>query len=473
MKSPIRFRSRPQRRRAGITAVLAMLYMILFSTLALGFYATVTTSVQLSKNDRKASKALQAAESGIQFMRYKLARVNIPANTPKDQLITQLYLDLKAMEGTGNLPSSGTVSMSGNTISIPGQSGRCIVTDPTDNSGFTVSLTDTSGGQGEIVCKIIGYTNGMSSGSNQKAVRLDFTRQPISSSIFDNAVAAKGKVVVQKGGLLGVTGISADTIANAMSAKGSSPAFVMTGGTIGGNVGVLSKPWASITGGSVHGSSNLATINANYVQAVSAPEFPTIDTTVYKAYATNTYSSAGKDKTLTNIRIPANSGTIKFTGNTVIQGILYVESPNTVEFGGNTEMQGIIVFENAGTTATNVLNMSGNFSVGNLPTGSAFDPLRTITGLGVIAPTTALYMTGSADSQFRGNLIIGTFRNGGSADLVLDKGSIIAMDASVDSVVLNGKNVRFTATGKNNQPNVGVTYSTKFVPSQGSYLELD
>ena len=51
--------------RKGITAVLAMLYMALFSTLALGFYAAVTTSVQVASNEQSQTRAMRAAESGI------------------------------------------------------------------------------------------------------------------------------------------------------------------------------------------------------------------------------------------------------------------------------------------------------------------------------------------------------------------------------------------------------------------------
>ena len=75
----------PQRRR-GATAVLAMLYLVLFSTLALGFYAATTTAVQVSHNDSQVSRAFLASESGLDFMRYHLSRVSIPAYAPADSV---------------------------------------------------------------------------------------------------------------------------------------------------------------------------------------------------------------------------------------------------------------------------------------------------------------------------------------------------------------------------------------------------
>src|SRR5688500_16654085 len=105
------------RRRRGITSAMAMIFMVLIAMLALAFYSTITTSTSLSQNDQKTARALVAAESGVQFMRLRLANVKIPptASTPA-QVITELHTDLKAaMEATGNL-GSNTVGLSNNVI---------------------------------------------------------------------------------------------------------------------------------------------------------------------------------------------------------------------------------------------------------------------------------------------------------------------------------------------------------------------
>jgi hypothetical protein len=190
-------------------------------------------------------------------------------------------------------------------------------------------------------------------------------------------------------------------------------------------------------------------ISNNYLQTVSAPDWPTFDTSVFQQYASNTYTGGN---TLSNVTIPPNTNP-KFTGNATINGIVYVQSPNTLTFKGNTTLNGIIVFENAGTTSSNSILMSGNFKVGSLPADPAYDAIRAIKGIAIMAPTAALYMNGSADLMF-------------------DQGSIIATDDTVDSAVFNGKTVRFTSTGQFNQPSIGVTYSDHFVVQGGSYLEL-
>jgi Tfp pilus assembly protein PilX len=42
--------------RCGITSVIAMIFMVLIACLALGFYATMTTSTKLSQNDQKGAR---------------------------------------------------------------------------------------------------------------------------------------------------------------------------------------------------------------------------------------------------------------------------------------------------------------------------------------------------------------------------------------------------------------------------------
>jgi hypothetical protein len=457
------------RRRRGITSVLAMLFLVLIATLALGFYSTVTTSTSIAGNDRRTAKALMSAESGLQFMRYQLAKVTIPPSTSTANLLQELYDDLSVSDDIlGNLQSGATIVKSGNTILIPAESNKMILTNATENNGFRIVITDV-GSVGEVVCTVTGM-----SGANivsTKGVRLDFSRQPIETAVFDYGVAARGRVVIQKGTVGGVSGISADTIANIMSARGNSGSLAISGGTVGGNLGVLdSKSNATITGGTVHGTSNLTNIYNNYLQVVAEPEFPVIDTTAFAAYATNPYVAGST--TISNVRIPANTNP-NFTGNMNIQGILYVESPNKITFQGNTTLAGFIVVEGTNDSTANTITMSGNFSVANVPADSQFDSVRAITGVAVVAPTTKLTMTGSADSQFRGNIIVGKFNNAGSADIQIDKGSIVGMDTIGDAVVLNGKTVRFTSTGKDNQPSAGVTYTEKFTPSKGSYLELN
>src|SRR5215207_6899532 len=142
--------NRSFRNRRGVTSVIAMLFLVLIGTLALGFYTSTTTATALARNDRRTAKALMAAESGIQFMRHALANVSIPPTTTSATLLTELGNDLVADANiSGNLMGAA-ITRSGNVITIP-----FICTDALENSGFTVTLTDI-GGVGEVVCTVRG-----------------------------------------------------------------------------------------------------------------------------------------------------------------------------------------------------------------------------------------------------------------------------------------------------------------------------
>jgi hypothetical protein len=463
--------ARPRRR--GITSAIAMIFMVLIGALAIGFYATITTSTSLSQNDQKGARALIAAESGVQFMRLQLARVKIPpAAVSTADIMVEVHKDLKAaLEATGNM-GTHTVGLASNVITIPAETGKVIETDLSDHSGFRVVIQPATTGTG-IVCRSTGYS-GSGRTLRSKTVSLGFIRQELPSSLLENAIAARGTVNIQKGIIGGVPLVSADSIAKIMSTKTSLPAFSMTGGTLGGNIGVVDDAYAQITGGSVAGQTNITTIYANHVKELEPPEFPLVDTTGFASYATNTYVS-GMASPLRNVRIPANTGTaaspLSFAGTTAIQGILYIESPNVIQFSGNASVAGFIVFESKNTSAVNSITFTGNAQIGPLPADAVFNPLRSITGIAIMAPTATITTTGSTDSFLTGNVFVGRFNELGSATIRMDQGSIVAMDTGT-AATFNGQTTRFASTGKLNPPSMGVRYSAKFIPRDGTYAEM-
>jgi hypothetical protein len=136
-----------------------------------------------------------------------------------------------------------------------------------------------------------------------------------------------------------------------MSAKDVPGALTADGGTVGGDLNVVtSLNRASPSGGvSVGGTSIVTQIYTQHTHVVGTPDFPAFDTSVFAQYATNTYGGA-TGGTLANIRVPPNTNP-KFTGNVTIRGILYVQSPNTVEFQA-TPSPGFIVFRTPARSPT-------------------------------------------------------------------------------------------------------------------------
>src|SRR5215212_9475827 len=77
--------------RLGITCVLAMMYLVLFASMAVGFYSAAGTAVEVSSNEQEQVKTLGAAESGLEFIRFQLAQVSIPPNTTSTTMMNAVY----------------------------------------------------------------------------------------------------------------------------------------------------------------------------------------------------------------------------------------------------------------------------------------------------------------------------------------------------------------------------------------------
>jgi hypothetical protein len=451
------------RRRRGVTALLAMLYLVLISSLAIGFYAATTISSEVSDTEERVGRAYLAADSGMDFMRRQLAKVSIPSGTAANQIVTELFKDLQtSLNGSGNL-GTNDISLSGNTIYIPGNQSTPIKLDSDNNARFTATITDWLG---EIVVKVQGMYG---STSVTRAISMDYTRKSHTTTLFNYAVASKGRINVQKGALTAIAGVD-PKIATMMSALDTSPSIAVSGGTVGGDLTIMSDAGVSITGGTVGGASVPSVILSQHVNLVDdAPEFPTLDPTAYKQYAKNNWVNG--QKVQQNIIVKAGTNP-KFNANDTVQGIMYIESPNQVTFQGNFKLQGFIVME-SGASTTDSLSFSGNLTMSPVPNGSQFDALRATSGVAIMAPNAAVSMTGSSGGYVRGNIFAKSYNFAGATDLTIDQGTIITYSTASNSVVINGsKSVQFSATGANNQPTLGTTYSSYYSPNPGSYQEV-
>src|ERR1051325_11325146 len=90
--------------RRGVTALLAMIFLVLLATLAVGFYASTNQTIVVATNEKNGTISLTAAESGMDFIRYQLALIKVPPTTPPDQFFGYVADHLEAaLEGSGNL----------------------------------------------------------------------------------------------------------------------------------------------------------------------------------------------------------------------------------------------------------------------------------------------------------------------------------------------------------------------------------
>jgi hypothetical protein len=451
-------------RRRGIVCVIAMVFLMLFVILAMGFYAATAMSSQLANNERATSAAQVAAESGMQYVRYHMACLDIPADKPADQVFSEVYRQLKLrMIGTGNLGTRG-IGYDGRTITIPSDPTGYIVLNES-GSGYRAQITD--GGPGMLVVKVTGSHKCAPSGLG-RAIEVEYVWENWPSPVFDYAVASRGKVQLKSTASTNITGTPASS-ASVLSTSGATPSIVTGGGPIDGGLGVMvNKSQVSLGGGAVGGMTDNADILARSVTVLdAAPPFPSVDTTVFKAFATNVYSGATHQK---NVRVPPNTNP-SFRGGDVVDGVLYIESPNNVVFSGSATINGLIVFENKGTPADNVLDFRGNVSPAAIPDTAEFAALRLkAKGLALAAPTAAVTMSGSVNASVTGTVIANRLTLGGSADLVIRQGSLISLGG--DATTIEGKTVHFDGNGKDNAPYQAIRVNTYFRPNPSTYREV-
>jgi hypothetical protein len=438
-----------------------MLYLVLLSILAVGFYSATNTASQVSNNERKVVAASLAAESGMEFMRYQLAQLNIPHNATQDQLATLVYNQLSAnIVGTPNL-AGNTMSTNGTLISLP-QSGYITLNSSGAQFRATVGVSGLN-----LVVTVTGVDSDQ---SLSRSIRLNYQMVQHASAIFNYGVASKGKIYTQ--GNSQILGATDPTKGSVLSTCMSDPTPInIQGKVVSGDISVT-NPSANVTvkaGTSVGGTTNPTDIAKDHVhKGVEAPEFPTIDTSVFSAYATNTYVSGRSS--YVNTVVPPNTNP-KFNANVTIQGVLYIQAPNSVTFNGNATIQGTIVSQNnvVPDLAKNLIYFKGNVNASGVETlPASFGDLRNLTGSFLLAP--GFYVTFTGDFHtVDGSIVTSKMAMTGNAGGTIN-GTVINMD-DYEMDISGSSEIVINSTGTSNHPS-GVFFNSQFVPLPGTYQEL-
>ena len=469
--------------RRGVASAMAMLYLILFSTLALGFYASVTTSAQIAGSEQYASKSLVAAESGMQFVCYLLSQngVSIPYGTPVDQRFTEVYNDLatKLASYTGY---SGT-----KIARVTTATSDCIFIPPDGPSGdhnwFTLdnlpNSTNPAGRFRAVLVKdgtfITVYAYGRNTNSSVlRCIKLKYDYAQNATNIFNYGVATKGKLVT--GGNAIIKGDTDPTKGSILSTVTTDPNPVTIGGKeVSGDISITNPTGVvAYAGAKIGGTTDPFLISTQHIhKGVTAPDFPAVDTTAFAAFATTNIETVS-GSTFVNTYIPPNSPKASFAGGTVIKGVLYIKSPNHVSFSGNTTIQGVIVVENGASfdMINNTISFAGSVTATGVETlDNSVDPtgqLRKLTGSFLLAPNFNVSFTGDFGTV-GGSIVASKVSMSGSAGGTV-RGSVINLDNT--TMTLDGSSdVVIASTGTTNYP-AGLYFPGHFAPIPGSYEEV-
>ena len=454
-------RRAPGRRksRRGVSSVLAMLYMVLFGTLAIGFYAATTLSSQVSRNEQRISEAQLAAESGMHFVRYYLGAMDLPSNTTNATLMGNARAELGRM-------LDGQINMGGKTVQVV--NGKIWLPSPTtyinlDTDGkrrFRVEIAQS----GSFLITTI-YGQGPERGT-PRTIQVKFQQAPRASAIFNYGVASRGKIIT--GGSSIITGLGDPARGSVLSTSKDGTPVIIGGKEVSGDISVTS-PTATVlyAGAKVGGTTNTALIERDHIhRGVPAPDFPDIDVSEYAKYAVNPYTGGN---VVDNAYIPA--GTNPAFANAQVTGVLLIKAPNRVSFSQNSTIRGVIVVENGAALdlVNNRIDIGGNVKAEGVETlPESYGELRNLTGAFILAPGFSVNFTGNFGTV-SGSVIASEINFTGNAGGTI-KGSMISTeDVPLD---INGNSeIVIASTGTKNYP-TGVTFGKKYTPLPDTYREI-
>ena len=478
-------------RRRGISSLLAMLYLVVFASLALGFYAQTNMSVQVSNNERRMKEALMAAECGLQFIRLELSKTTIPALYPPltdDQVFEELQMDLKGqLEAGANLEDGATVgdiiydqdATDGVTppyFELPAD-GRQYVRITETGPYFRVRIAQ----QGrDVVVTAIGKSASTvtSSAGSRAGVEVRFRAQEWPNPVFGFGMASPNQVNITTKNLITGTPDSQASILSTytggtpVSLGNTSATSTNPAGTEGNITLMQGAPNPSYVGTAytVGGMTTSTAINNSITRLSEPPEWPTPDISVFAKYATERYAP-GKT-TYDNIYIdPLYTPTVTFDGTQTLRGVVLLKPGVNVTFNGQVTMQCVVVGEPGGLLATNVIKFEGNGKakepLSSLPDEPKFAELRNMDGTFIVAPNWDVYISGSFVSA-AGSIAAGRITVQGNAPATLT-GSLVSLGNYPLTI---GGNSTLSLNKGDPAKRPGLKFTERFAPVKSSYKEV-
>ncbi len=365
--------------RQGMVLIISLIFVMVFSSLSFAMLTMSSRNIQIAGNQSKANRALESSISGIEVMKYWMSDVAIPGGTLESDRFNTMRAELtdKILLGAEN-----SVTLD----STAGQSFYAVViADPDDpNDHFTMRVTG--------VAKQLSRT---------VEVRYSFgVRQ---HSVFDYGVATKGPLLLSGNILLEGENISVDADIYIESLNNDTALTISGNSQIAGEVKISNPDGvADITGGQAGVGTDEdgdqvtgeAESQSHIESGVVPPEFPLPNAGHFEQYVGETTidstTTLGDFTSFDNVRIDPNTNPV-FAGGTVINGVLFIETPNIVTFAGGCTINGVIVgdgdvTDNSGDNQVIFMGSVDSASVSALPIGTEYDGLRTETGTFLMVP---------------------------------------------------------------------------------------
>jgi hypothetical protein len=442
-----------------------MIFVLIFSVLAISIATMSGTNLQIADNQRKANRSHACAESGLDILRFWFGRIYIPGTTQPDDrfscLANFLQTDL-TVNGISNIP----IAIDANCISI-GSAGNPVVLYSSPAQYFSAEIQTTS----DIDILQMDVTG--SAGGVDRIIRVNYNFGTRAHTVFDYGVATKGALNLH--GNIEMNGANVELDAGVYIESEDANALEIIGNSaIAGDVHIT-NPDATVNlqgGQATIGGDTAPEAYDHVFKGVPPTEFPVPEPNYFRHYVQNTYDPNDVLAEYDNVIIPAGTGPISF-GDVTFRGIVFIEAPNIVTFTGNTTITGIIVGngdlnDDSGTNRIDFLGTIVSYPVTDLPEEMQFEQLRNETGTFLMAPGFSVSFGGNFET-LNGAIAANGIEFFGNAGGTID-GSVI--NYSGNPMTLSGNSdLFFNRSGTNQMPaGFGPEIILYYVPS--SYSEV-
>ena len=374
-------------RQTGAVLVLTLILLALASAWACSVTTMANANLHVAENHLKANRALEAAESGMEVVRYYLSQIKWSSSIASSQ-----YFDT-IVAGLGAQLKGQTLLDLGSDGTIPD-----VTLDSATNQRFSVAMK-----MDESNSNLLITVTGNVGQAFTHTLQVGFAVSAYEHPIFQYGMASKGPI--NFAGNPTTTGTTAnweaDIYSESLSLTEWDVAVHLAGNAnFAGDISIGSAAqFVYDRDLLIAGDQGQDAVDNHVTQDADAVDFPTPDTARFVAYTdpsaiVDNTTDLSKGMTLTNATIEANTNPV-FQRGVIIQGVLLVETPNIVTFD-NVDLQGIIVGHgDAGDATTNQLNFTGNFASTGYPSGSDFDAIKSEVGTTILAPGFAASFTGN------------------------------------------------------------------------------
>ena len=365
------------RRTKGAAFVTSMIFVLVFSALAVSMATMSGTNLQISENQREADCARACAESGLEIMRFWLSRFSVPGDTDPaivfNALASSLQDDLAA-----NDISNITTTHDGSIIRIPS-----VTLDSVSDKRFSAKITQLD--PETLQMDVTGVYKDL-----EKTIRSSYKFGVKQHTVFDYGVATKGPLSLSGNIELEGINVNVESDVYIISENDLLALSVIGNSSIAGDVHIWNPDGTvDLQGGqaSIGGETGEAALD-HVTTGADEVDFPVLDPEYFEQYVVEDLVYPTTETTFENIRIPPGTNP-SFSGGTVITGVVFIETPNVVTFTGNVAITGIVVGDGDVTddSATNRIDFLGTVDsspVTDLP--GEFGDLVEETGTFLMAP---------------------------------------------------------------------------------------